>query len=125
MAADEWMKLGRAEFAAERLDEAQELYSDLKHGQSTKHFTELDTFMNQLSLAVKMKLGQSRNRGLSGASLVMQQEVEDETVEDMASLEKLDSRVNRKSMIGGSDRPPLSPTRMRNDPLGVMDDDFE
>ena len=125
MAADEWMKLGRAEFAAERLDEAHELYDDSKNGESVKHFTELDTFVNQLSLAVKMKLGQGRNRGLSGASLVMQQEVEDETVEDMANLEKLDSRVNRRSMMGGSDMPPLSPTRLRSDPLGAKDDDFE
>jgi trafficking protein particle complex subunit 8 len=129
--ADEWMKLGRAEFAAERLDEAHELYSDVKNVEAIKHFKELDQFLQQLALAVKMKLGQGRNRDriLSGASQVMDQEVDDEIVEDMAALEKLDSRINRRSLIGGSNPmevvAPRSPVRLRNDPLGAGDDDFE
>ena len=129
MSADEWMKLGRAELAAERLDEAHELYAELKNAESIKHFQELDQFMQQLELAVKMKLGQARSRAQSGGSQVMDQEVDDEIVEDMAGLEKLDTRTNRRSLLGGSNPmevvTPRSPVRLRNDPLGGGDDDFE
>jgi trafficking protein particle complex subunit 8 len=130
MTADEWMKLGKAELAAERLDEAHELYADTKHSESLKEYHELDRFMQQLELAVKMKLGQGRHRGLSGASQVMDQEVDDEIVEDMTALEKIDSRTNRRSVLGPANgldalQIPRSPARSRSDPLGVGDDDFE
>lgn len=128
MTADEWMKLGKAELAAERLDEAHELYSDTKHTEATQEFNELDRFLQQLELAVKMKLGQGRSRGLSGASQVMDEEVDDEIVEDMMGLEKLDSRTNRRSVLAagnGLEAVPRSPARLRSDPLGAGDDDFE
>lgn len=67
--AEEWMKLGRASFAAARLEDAQELYAELRHGESSlQGFHELSTFMQELSLTVRMKLGQTRKRGASGVS---------------------------------------------------------
>ena len=130
MSADEWMKLGRAELAAERLDEAHELYSESKNVDSIKQFQELDLFMQQLELAVKMKLGQGRSRAMSSGSQVMDQEVDDEIVEDMANLETVDTRTSsrRSLMVGPAAMEalaPRSPVRLRSDPLGVGDDDFE
>ncbi|EXJ78877.1 hypothetical protein A1O1_09279 [Capronia coronata CBS 617.96] len=142
IAADEWMKLGRAEIAAQRLDEAQEYYGETKHSEAIKHFKELAEYLEQLRLAVRMKLGEARKRGYSGATRQLELEddgqgngeVEDETLEEMNPLEKLDSRVNRMSLMGGASGvasplepvPPLSPVRLtRPDPLSREDDDFE
>lgn len=67
--AEEWMKLVRAPFAAARLDDAQELYSELRnHESSMAGFRELHTFMQELTFAVRMKMGQARKRGASGVS---------------------------------------------------------
>lgn len=67
--AEEWMKLGRASFAAARLDDAQELYSELRnHESSMQGFQELSTFMQALRYEVRLKLGQARKRGASGVS---------------------------------------------------------
>lgn len=142
MAADEWMKLGRAEVAAEKLDEAQELYNETKNSQSIKQYHELAEYLDQLRLAVRMKLGEARKRGFSGATRQLELDgdaedhgdVEDETLEEMNPLEKIDSRVNRRSLLGvaggaglGPIEPtPLSPVRLnRRDPLSHGDDDFE
>lgn len=142
MAADEWMKLGRAEIAAERLDDAQELYNETKNSQSTKHFHELAAYLEQLRLAVRMKLGEARRRGFSGATRQLELEgegdgqgdVEDETMEEMNPLEKLDSRGKRRSLLGPAGAggsliepvTPLSPARLsRADPFPRGDDDFE
>src|SRR6202012_5604105 len=98
MAADEWMKLGRAEIAAEKLDEAQELYSEAKNSESHKQFHELAEYLEQIRLAVRMKLGEARKRGFSGATRQLELDgpvespvdVEDETLEEMNPLEKTD-----------------------------------
>lgn len=131
--ADEWMKLGMAAYANERLEEARELYSETKHGASVEQFTEMNLFMEQLGFSIRIKLGQGkRNRGFSAASELMQQEVDDETVEDMgAPGEKLDSHGHRRgqSLGGGVNLMdalgPKSPARLRADPLGATEDDFE
>jgi hypothetical protein len=141
MAADEWMKLGRADLASERLEEAQEFHNETKHPDATKGFHELAEYLNQLHLAVRMKLGQARQRTISGAtghrSINGQEEteVEEETIEEMTTLEKLDNRTNRRSLLTGGgtgmanalETPvPLSPVRLaRPDPLRQADDDFE
>lgn len=132
VSADEWMKLGMAAYAHERLDEARELYADTKHGESIAQFTELDGFMQQLAFTIRIKLGQGkRNRGLSGASEVMQQEVDDETVEDMGKQNDVESKGHRRNlslMTGpavGDVMVPGSPVRLRSDPLGATEDDFE
>lgn len=69
--AEEWMKLGRASQAAARIDDAQELYAELQHHEaamSNTGFREMNEFMVELSLTVRMKLGQARQRGVSGTS---------------------------------------------------------
>ncbi|RMZ84797.1 hypothetical protein DV737_g913, partial [Chaetothyriales sp. CBS 132003] len=142
-AADDWMKLGRAGFAAETLGQAKELYAESRHGSdAVSAFADMHTFTTQLALAVQMKLGQAhhngrsgRARAASGASLVMSQDVEDETVEDMAApaaaprdAAAIDRRlVQRRSLMGDAvlAPAPTTPIRPRNDPLGVRDDDFE
>lgn len=142
--AEEWMKLGRASFAAARLDDAQELHRGLKHHEaatSSRGFVDMNEFMDELDLAVRMKMGQTRQRGASGASatgnlveprgadpLGVSEEVE--VLEEQ--LEKLDGKpkglghqrqltLNSGEVMAG----PMSPgTRQRGDPLGV-DDEFE
>lgn len=131
MTADEWMKLGRAEFASERLEEAQELYGESKNSEATQDYGALSEYLTQLRLAVRMKLGQARQRTLSGAVRLEDEEVEDETIENMAPLEKLDSKVHRRTGslmtgVSGVDVVPISPVRLtRPDPLFREDDDFE
>jgi tetratricopeptide (TPR) repeat protein len=143
MAADDWMKLGRAEIAAEKLDEAQELYHETKNSQSIQQYHELAEYLEQLRLAVRMKLGEARRRGFSGATRQIELEgedddglhgVEDETVEEMNPLEKHDSRVNRRSLIPGVAEmtlspievvTPLSPARLNRPGPTLRDDDFE
>jgi tetratricopeptide (TPR) repeat protein len=143
MAADEWMKLGRAEIAAEKLDEAQELYGETKHSESHKQFHDLAEYLEQLRLAVRMKLGEARKRGFSGATRQLELEgpvespvdVEDETVEEMNPLEKTDSRGRRRSLLGGATGAggvsliepltPLSPARLSRPDKFLQDDDFE
>jgi len=136
MTAEEWMKLGRAEFASTRLDEAQELYSEIKRGDSINDFKELANFMHQLQLAVRMKLGQARQRGLSAASKPsfvgndddVETEVEETTEGDIEQLH--DTRQRRRSLMGAMnplEMPvPLSPVRNRDNPLLTKaDDNFE
>ncbi|OCT45390.1 hypothetical protein CLCR_05521 [Cladophialophora carrionii] len=147
MAADEWMKLGRAEIAAGKLDEAQELYGETRHSESHKQFHDLAEYLEQLRLAVRMKLGEARKRGFSGATRRLELEgpvespvdVEDETVEEMNSLERTDSRGRRRSSLlgggGGSTGAggvsliepltPLSPARLGRPDKFLQDDDFE
>ncbi|OAP62598.1 hypothetical protein AYL99_01825 [Fonsecaea erecta] len=142
MAADEWMKLGRAEIAAERLDEAQELYGETRNSDSHKEFHELAEYLEQLRLAVRMKLGEARRRGFSGATRQIelegpadgQADVEDETVEEMNALEKVDSKGHRRSLLGGGvgtgatllePVTPLSPARLNRADTYRRDDDFE
>ncbi|KAK5939061.1 hypothetical protein PMZ80_008364 [Knufia obscura] len=152
--AEEWMKLGRASFAAARLDDAQELYGELKHHHASisgRGFREMNKFMNELSLAVRMKLGQARKRGVSGTSATgnlvepvgrEQSGVSEEAEEVLEEqLEKLDGGAggsgktgHRRQLTLGSAggggvnveamASPLSPVRQRGDPLGV-DEGFE
>lgn len=153
--AEEWMKLGRPAFAAARIDDAQELYAELpNHETSIAGFKEMNQFMNGLSLAVRMKLGQSRHRGASGTSAtgrlvepgtggdplgVGMGDREDDIEEQMEKIDvrpkraaggghqrnlTLNSAIETPAGLGG----PLSPVRSRGDPLmaeGVVDDGFE
>lgn len=151
--AEEWMKLGRASFAAARLEEAQELYEMQKHNDAAFNgFKEMHEFMAGLSLTVRMKLGQARQRGLSGGSATGRLVepgtsvnghasdplgvVGDGHIDDDTQIEKIDiqpARAHRRNLtlnsnvespvaLGG----PRSPIRTRGDPLGVseVDDGF-
>lgn len=146
--AEEWMKLGRASQAAARVNDAQELYAELQHNEtamSTTGFREMNEFMHELSLAVRMKLGQARQRGVSGTSatgrLVEPSHAGDplgiSEVEEL--IEQIDARP-RGARIGGHQRNltlnsnienkggPSSPVRQRIASLGAEepeDDGFE
>jgi len=113
MAADEWLKLGKAEFSAERLDDADTFYGSLETAESTKSFDEMTSFLEQLALAVHVKLGQGHSRRISGLL---------ET-----NFEQLDFRSNRRSLLGPNkplEVAPLSPTRLaKMDQFHRHDDD--
>jgi len=124
VAADEWMKLGQAEFAADRIDDADFLYSSVTSTDGSKSFKEMSAFLEQLELAVRIKLGQARQRGTSGADGSLTdtgEQAADET------HEQLDVRSHRHSLIGTAnplETGPLSPARMiRIDPSSRNDDD--
>ena len=104
---------------------------------------DLAEYLEQLRLAVRMKLGEARKRGFSGATrqleldgpIDFEADVEDETVEDMNPLSKVDSRGRRRSLLGGGNDPgvtnliepltPLSPARLSRPDNFLQDDDFE
>jgi trafficking protein particle complex subunit 8 len=125
VSADEWMKVGKAEFAAERLDDADLLYNSVKFTEGPKSFKEMSAFLEQLELAVRIKLGQARQRGLS--EIDGQPDDVGELVVDETS-EQLDTRTHRRSLMGATnplDTAPISPMRLRTDPLlRGEDDDF-
>jgi hypothetical protein len=134
MAADEWLKLGKAGLAGERLDEAARLYGEARRKQEGDDFREMAEFISQLQLTVKIKLGQARRRGASEAER-RQMDIEDEEdlqVETMTGeMEQLNVRGHRKTLssavnpLEAMGMTPSSPTRMRQDLLIDRDDDFE
>jgi hypothetical protein len=137
MAADEWLKLGKAGLAGERLDEATRLYGEASRKQTDLGgpFRDMSDFISQLQLAVKIKLGQARRRGASEAERRQMdiEEEEDVQVETMAGeMEQLNVRGHRKTLSSvvnplevAMGMTPSSPTRTRQDPLMGRDDDFE
>ncbi|KAJ9657289.1 hypothetical protein H2198_004412 [Neophaeococcomyces mojaviensis] len=147
-AAEEWMKLGRAPFAAANLQQSQDLYAELRHNEAAMSgFKEMSAFMHDLSLTVRMKLGQTRKRGVSGVSatghLVEPGYADgdplgvgaDDVEEQMETLDSKPSGGHRRGLSINTAvdvQGPLSPIRRRSvidDPLaesnGVVDDDFE
>lgn len=142
--AEEWMKLGRAQFAGARLEEARELYSEARnHEASIKGFTEMSAFIAALTLEVRLKLGQSRKRGASGISATGRLvEPETQLLEDgeedigddedhqevtVTEIEEHDRSDGVMTEINGIEGVGVSPTRRRkySDPLraGQLDDD--
>ena len=125
VSADEWMKLGKADFAAENLDDADFFYSSVKSTDGSKSFREMSSFLEQLELAVRIKLGRARQRGFSDVD-GQPDDVEDHLVEETS--EQLDIRSHRRSLMGATnplDTAPISPVRIRTDPfLRDEDDDF-
>jgi trafficking protein particle complex subunit 8 len=130
MAADEWLKLGKAELAAQRLEDADALYGAVASAEDIQRFKEMGTFLEQLHLAVRMKAGASRSREVSNASKGGF-EAEEEPAQHITeeTSERLNTRSHRRSMLGPSsslDTGPLSPVRLsRPDPFTRQDDDFE
>jgi hypothetical protein len=125
VSADEWMKLGKADFAAERLDDADVLYSSGRFPEGSRSFGEMSSFLEQLELAVRIKLGQARQRGLSDID-GRPNDVGETLVEETS--EQLDIRSHRRSLMGTTnplDTNPISPVRIRAEPfLRDEDDDF-
>jgi hypothetical protein len=123
VSADEWMKLGKADFAAERLEDADLLYNSVRFTEGPKSFNEMSSFLGQLELAVRIKLDQTRQQGLS-EDYGRSDDVAEPLVEETS--EKLDVRSHRRSLMGATnplDTAPISPMRMRTDPFLRNDDD--
>jgi trafficking protein particle complex subunit 8 len=130
MAADEWLKLGKAELAAQRLEDADALHGVIVSFEGTPRFKEMSLFLEQLHLAVRMKAEASRSRAVSNASNG-NFEPEAETVQQITeeTSEQLNAPNHRRSiLIPGNvlETGPLSPVRLsRPDILTREDDDFE
>lgn len=123
VSADEWMKLGKADFAAERLEDADLLYNSVRFTEGPKSFNEMSSFLGQLELAVRIKLDQTRQQGLS-EDYGRSDDVAEPLVEETS--EQLDVRSHRRSLMGATnplDTAPISPGRMRTDPFLRNDDD--
>ena len=119
MAAEQWMKLGKAEFAAERLDDADHFYDAVEHTDGIGKYMELSDFLSQLKLAVSIKRGQASSRGHRNAPNIL--DLEEEETEEMT--EQLDAVTRRISDVGLGPRSPVTPNRP--DPFSRTDDDFE
>ena len=129
--AEEWMKLGQVDFAALRLEDADRFYEDaysnqhwrLAETQDGWHaFEEMQNFVQQLRSTVRIKRGQTRRRGRSDAEQIRIESEAQQAKETLdlqqslipESLEKLDARPHRRSLIGALNTlevPPLSPVR--------------
>lgn len=147
MAADEWLKLGKAGVAGERLGEAARWYEEAKMRKEKDSedvdqggaFENMSEFMSQLQLAVRIMLGQARRRGASEAErrqMDIEDAEQDVQVETMTGqVEHLDigrGHGHRKTLSSAVNplevamaMAPSSPTRTRQDPLIDRDDDFE
>ncbi len=130
MAADEWLKLGKAELAAQRLKDADALYGAVVSSEGADRFKEMNLFLEQLHLAVRMKADASRSRGVSIAAngaFEPGEETAQQITEETSEL--LNAPSHRRSMLGPAsslDMGPLSPVGLaRPDPFPREDDDFE
>jgi trafficking protein particle complex subunit 8 len=146
MAADEWLKLGKAGLAGEKLEEAARWDEESKMRKDNEanqghDFADMSEFISQLQLAVKMKLGQARRRGASEAER-RQMDIEDAEQEQDVHVETMTGQVEHldvgrghghRKTLSSAVNPlevamalaPLSPARTRQDPLIDRDDDFE
>jgi trafficking protein particle complex subunit 8 len=130
MAADEWLKLGKAELAIQRLEDANTFYGAVLSSEGTPRFKEMSVFLEQLHLAARMKAGAARSRGVSNVSKGAF-ERSDELIEQITeeTSEQLGAPSHRRSMLvpgHSTDAGPLSPVRLsRPDPFTREDDDFE
>ena len=147
MAADEWLKLGKAGLAGERLDDAARWYEEAK---TRKHkdvvdededFHDMSEFISQIQLAVNIKLGQARRRGASEAER-RQMDIEDAEQQEDVHVETMTGQMEHLDIARGHGHrktlsttvnpldlamaiAPLSPARTRQDALIGRDDDFE
>lgn len=130
MAADEWLKLGKAALADQRLEDADAFYGAVVSSECAGGFKEMGLFLEQLHLAVEMKAAASKSRGVRNASIggfLPEEEAVQPVTEETS--EQLDARSHRRSVLGHVnplDAGPLSPARTnRPDPPTREDDDFE
>ena len=122
MAAEEWLKLGQIASASASLEQADWLYRNASSkSDSSLPYPEMQAFLEQLQLAVKMK---TNTDGVNHEEndLTLQPPQTEEV------SEKLDIRHHRRSLIApvnnAFDMGPLSPTRLPRDEI-PRDDDFE
>ncbi|KAH0547629.1 hypothetical protein FGG08_000118 [Glutinoglossum americanum] len=128
LAADAWLKLGKNVQAEKCLDEATQIYNEIRPQKSNAlAFDGMQTFMDDLRHALRANI--VAIRGIDGLGDRLDgggsPAVEEES-------EKLDNRRHRGSLIGGGVSPfggldagPLSPMHMSHDEPMRKDDNFE
>ncbi|KKY21149.1 putative trapp complex protein trs85 [Phaeomoniella chlamydospora] len=123
MAAEAWLKLGKATVAALCLEQADWLYKNVSKSEHVLPYPEMQAFLDQLRLAVKMKT--TSGDPASEAHF----ETERDTLLPEEVSEKLDTRQHRRSLIAPVnntyDVGPLSPTHLMKDTKISRNDDFE
>lgn len=119
-AADTWLRLGKPSLASAALEEAERLYADVLDSDGGFPMPEMQTFVDNLRHAVKVEYLEAR--GLDTRD-------EAATAEALGTeeiSEKLDRRMNRKSLISNPlDSGGLGPAQGTRDDDNAANDDFE
>lgn len=121
-AADMWLRLGKPSFASACLEEAERLYADILGSDSVFSMPEMQTFIDNLRLSVKV--GYLEARGLD----IREETGSTNPLDDEETSEKLDRRMNRRSLIGNLnplDTATLASLQTANDGDALPGDDFE
>ncbi|KAL4787994.1 ER-golgi trafficking TRAPP I complex 85 kDa subunit-domain-containing protein [Aspergillus varians] len=119
-AADMWLRLGKPSLASACLEEAENLYADTLGSDGIFPMPEMQTFVDNLRLSVKV--GYLEARGLD----VREATGSTDPLDNEETSEKLDRRMNRRSLIGNPlDTAPLVPLQTVRDVGDLPSDDFE
>lgn len=119
-AADMWLRLGKPSLASACLEEAERLYADILGSDGVFPMPEMQTFVDNLRLSVKV--GYLEARGLD----VREETGSTDPLDVVETSEKLDRRMNRRSLIGTAlDTTALAGLQTARDGEFVPSDDFE
>ncbi|KAL4883431.1 ER-golgi trafficking TRAPP I complex 85 kDa subunit-domain-containing protein [Aspergillus karnatakaensis] len=119
-AADMWLRLGKPSLASACLEEAERLYADVLGNEGTFPMPEMQTFIENLRLSVKV--GYLEARGLD----IKEETGSTNPLDDEETSEKLDRRMNRRSLIVNPlDTATLIPVQTAMDTDNPANDDFE
>ncbi|PWY87065.1 TRAPP complex protein TRS85 [Aspergillus sclerotioniger CBS 115572] len=119
-AADMWLRLGKPSLASAALEEAERLYADVLDADGTFPMPEMQTFFDNLRHAVKVEYLEARGLDTRDEAATAEALGTEET------SEKLDRRMNRKSLIANPlDSGGLGPAQGTRDNDNAANDDFE
>ncbi|KAL3474005.1 ER-golgi trafficking TRAPP I complex 85 kDa subunit-domain-containing protein [Aspergillus californicus] len=121
-AADIWLRLGKPALASACLEEAERLYADILGSDSTFPMPEMQNFVENLRLSVKV--GYLEARGLD----IREETGSTDPLDNEETSEKLDRRMNRRSLIANpldTGSLPLAPVQAARGGEDVSNDDFE
>ncbi|KAL4797870.1 ER-golgi trafficking TRAPP I complex 85 kDa subunit-domain-containing protein [Aspergillus venezuelensis] len=121
-AADMWLRLGKPSLASACLEEAEGLYADILGSDGVFPMPEMQTFVDNLRLSVKV--GYLEARGLD----IREETGSTDPLDNEETSEKLDRRMNRRSLIGNLnplDTATLAQLQTTRDGGEVPSDDFE
>ncbi|KAL5336407.1 ER-golgi trafficking TRAPP I complex 85 kDa subunit-domain-containing protein [Aspergillus crustosus] len=119
-AADMWLRLGKPSLASACLEEAERLYADVLGSEGTFPMPEMQTFVENLRLSVKV--GYLEARGLD----IKEETGSTDPLDDEETSEKLDRRTNRRSLlVNPLEAATLIPVQTAKDADNPANDDFE